>query len=85
MAKTAKQCGGCGGTGVTAHLLPCACRHKKRRWKFAVGTRVRVRGCRDTARIEQRHPEIAHGAVFLDSRIDGFRWWNEDSLLRVRR
>lgn len=58
---------------------------KPRRWRFAIGTKVRVKGCRQVARIERRYPGIAHGAVTLDRRLDGFRWWNEDSLIRVRR
>jgi hypothetical protein len=58
---------------------------KQQRWKFKVGTKVRVRGVRrGAARIEQRHPGIAHGAVFLDEPIDGTQWWNEDALVRVQ-
>lgn len=60
-------------------------KRKARRWKFAIGTRVRVKGARGTAVIERRYPGIAHGAVTLDRQLDGFRWWNEDSLIRVRR
>lgn len=58
--------------------------NKKQRWKFALGTKVRVKGVRKgTARIEWRHPSIAQGAVFLDAPIDGTQWWNEDALVRV--
>jgi len=85
--KKKQTCGSCMGTGVTAHLLPCVCRRHRRprRWRFAIGTRVRVQGCRQTGVIKRRYPGIAHGAVTLDRRIDGFRWWNEDSLIRVKR
>lgn len=60
-------------------------KQKQQRWKFALGTKVRVRGVRKgTARIAMRHQSIAHGAVFLDKPIDGTQWWNEDALARVK-
>lgn len=59
---------------------------KQQRWKFALDTKVRVRGVRrGVARIQKRHPEIAHGAVHLDTPIDGTQWWNEDALVRVKK
>ena len=56
---------------------------KKYRWKFAIGTKVRVKGAPGTARIVDRAPYIADGAVFLDPALDYMHWWNEDGLIRV--